>query len=154
MIDLVDILGAEGQALRERLGNTPGWDDRLKVAENFVLQRIGDTQVNPSPVAWAFRQIEASSGAVSIARLAERIGWSRKHLAARFDDEVGLGPKTLSRIVRFHRAIGMSRIEPHTGWADLAAACGYSDQAHLAREFRELAGATPSEWRRQHSSGG
>ena len=30
--------------------------------------------------------------------------------------------------------------------ADLAAAGGYYDQAHLAREFRELAGCAPSRW--------
>jgi AraC-like DNA-binding protein len=36
----------------------------------------------------------------------------------------------------------------NTGYrlADLAADCGYFDQAHLAREFRALAGCPPSQW--------
>jgi len=149
MVDLGDVLGPEGQALRERLGNTPDWEPRLKLAERFVLNRVAEAQSSPSPVAWAFGQIVAKSGSVSVAKLAARIGWSRKHLASRFDDEIGLGPKALSRIVRFRRVLGMSGAETDAGWADLAAACGYSDQAHLAREFRALAGVTPSEWRSQ-----
>lgn len=149
MVDLGDVLGPEGRALRERLGNTRGWEHRLMVAESFVLNRIAKAQASPSPIAWAFGQIVAKSGSVSVAKLGAHIGWSRKHLAARFDDEVGLGPKALSRIVRFRRVLGMSGAEPDAGWADLAVACGYSDQAHLAREFRALAGVTPSEWRSQ-----
>ncbi|MER9841163.1 AraC family transcriptional regulator [Mesorhizobium australicum] len=58
-------------------------------------------------------------------------------------DATGIGPKTLSRIVRFNRALGLSR-QQASGWADIAADCGYADQAHLAREFRDLAGETPT----------
>ncbi|TIS82827.1 MAG: helix-turn-helix transcriptional regulator, partial [Mesorhizobium sp.] len=48
-----------------------------------------------------------------------------------------------SRIVRFNRALRLSS-EPTADWADVAADCGYADQAHLVREFRELAGETPT----------
>ncbi|TIU04954.1 MAG: helix-turn-helix transcriptional regulator, partial [Mesorhizobium sp.] len=70
-------------------------------------------------------------------------GWSRKHLAGKFSNAIGVGPKTLSRIVRFNRALGLSR-QDQSDWADIAADCGYADQAHLVREFRDLAGETPT----------
>ncbi|TIS77106.1 MAG: helix-turn-helix transcriptional regulator, partial [Mesorhizobium sp.] len=50
---------------------------------------------------------------------------------------------TLSRIVRFNRALSLSKRQDDN-WAGIAADCGYADQAHLVREFRQLAGETPS----------
>lgn len=52
-------------------------------------------------------------------------------------------PKTLARMVRFNRALELSR-QGDDNWAGIAADCGYADQAHLAREFRDFAGTTPS----------
>jgi len=143
MVALEDALGAEGMALRERLGNAPDWASRFDIAEAFVAARLGKATETPLEIAWAYDRIIVSGGRIRIASLAERLGWSRKHLASRFSNAVGTGPKRLSRIVRFNRALGLSR-QRGADWADIAADCGYADQAHLAREFRDLAGETPT----------
>ncbi|TGQ94418.1 AraC family transcriptional regulator [Mesorhizobium sp. M8A.F.Ca.ET.208.01.1.1] len=143
MVVLDDVLGAEGAALRERLGNTPDWTARFDLAEAFVAARLESAAETPLEIAWAYDRIITSGGRTRIASLAEQLGWSRKHLADKFSDATGIGPKTLSRIVRFNRALRLSR-EPTADWADVAADCGYADQAHLVREFRELAGETPT----------
>ena len=57
---------------------------------------------------------------------------------------IGLGPKSVSRIVRLNRAIAAAKAGD--GWAGIAADCGYADQAHMVREFRELAGNSPVAW--------
>ncbi|TIT38630.1 MAG: helix-turn-helix transcriptional regulator [Mesorhizobium sp.] len=143
MVVLDDVLGAEGAALRERLGNAPDWTARFDLAEAFVAARLESAAETPLEIAWAYDRIITSGGRTRIASLAEQLGWSRKHLADKFSDATGIGPKTLSRIVRFNRALRLSR-ELTTDWADVAADCGYADQAHLVREFRELAGETPT----------
>jgi AraC-like DNA-binding protein len=58
----------------------------------------------------------------------------------------GMPPKTFARVLRFDAAVRRLRSGRVTGWADLAASCGYADQAHLAREFRALSGSPPSEF--------
>lgn len=74
-------------------------------------------------------------------------GWSRQHLARRFGDEFGLGPKLAARVVRLARARQMLLATPSfVTIAQVAAACGYYDQAHLSRDFAELAGCTPTAW--------
>ncbi len=146
MVDLGDVMGSEGRELRERLGHAATWNERLAIAERFVTRRLGDAARAPSPVSWAVDRLMASGGRMQITRLAAEIGWSRKHLANRFAAEIGIGPKTLSRIVRFNRALSLSKTGRENGWADIAAECGYADQAHLTRDFRELAGTTPAAW--------
>ena len=144
MVPLDDVLGAEGTALRETLGNAPGWERRFDIAEAFILQRLADADAPSPEIAWAFDRIAATGGQARVASIAQGIGWSRKHLARRFADEVGLGPKSVSRIVRLNRAIAAAR--GGSRWAGIAADCGYADQAHMVREFRELAGTSPVGW--------
>ncbi|MBZ9983784.1 MULTISPECIES: AraC family transcriptional regulator [unclassified Mesorhizobium] len=143
MVSLDDVLGIEGVALRERLGNAADWSKRFALVEMFVAARLADAPETQAGVAWAYDRILASGGRVRVSSLADRLGWSRKHLAGKFADATGIGPKTLSRIVRFNRALGLSR-QQAGDWADIAADCGYADQAHLVREFRVLAGETPT----------
>lgn len=47
------------------------------------------------------------------------------------------------KLTRFHRARGAAREDAHAGWACIAAAAGYYDQAHLIAEFRAITGVTP-----------
>ncbi|MDG4874525.1 helix-turn-helix transcriptional regulator [Mesorhizobium sp. WSM4935] len=142
MVGLDDVLGFGGIALRERLGEASDWDRRFDIAENYIAGRLTEAHALSPEIAWAYRTVIASGGRTRISALAGEIGWSRKHLAAKFADAIGIGPKTLSRIVRFNRALSLSKRQDD--WADIAADCGYADQAHLAREFRQLAGETPT----------
>jgi AraC-like DNA-binding protein len=77
--------------------------------------------------------------------LARLIGISDRQLQRRFVAAVGYGPKTFQRIMRFQRLLSQSSVtdSARQRLADLACGAGYADQAHMCREFRELADATP-----------
>ena len=70
------------------------------------------------------------------------LGYSERHLRRLCHDAFGYGPKTLHRILRFQRAIGL--IHAGRSLGEVAASCGFADQAHLTREVGELAGRPPS----------
>jgi len=83
-----------------------------------------------------------SGGVVSVDRLANDAGISCRQLERRFLNGVGLGPKVLSRILRFQQVF--RAVERHdNSWADVAVDCGYYDQAHLIRDFNQFAGQSP-----------
>lgn len=75
--------------------------------------------------------------------IADRLGVSSRQLHRRAVDDFGYGVRTLQRILRFQRALGM--LERGLPLADVAALGGFADQSHLTREVRALAGVTPGQ---------
>src|SRR5206468_9474367 len=89
--------------LGERLAESASWEARFRLLDEVFARRL-DTAPPPVEVEWAWRALVAAGGGPRVARLAERLGWSRKRLAAGFAEHVGVPPKTLARIARFERA--------------------------------------------------
>ena len=94
IVDLVDVLGPAGRRLAEQLRETPSWRRRFALLDEFLLGRL-ERGPRPAPeVGWAWERLMATGGAVPIGRIAAEVGWSHKHLIARFSQQVGLRPGT------------------------------------------------------------
>lgn len=143
---LDDLGDRELESLQRRLEDEPDWERRLDLAEGFVLARLRRVDRDDVAIDRAYSELLRTRGRARVAAVAAKLDCSRKHLTARFDSVFGLSPKTIARMIRFQRAASLARA-PHHALADIAAACGYADQAHLTREFGEFAGATPTVWR-------
>ena len=141
-VPLVDLFGSE---LVERLREASSWERRFDLIEQFLLARAA---VGPRPtpaVEWAVARLCETGGRARIDAVAAELGCSRRYLNRRFAFEVGLPPKALARQIRFARVCAWVRKKP-AAWARIAAEAGYSDQAHLNRDFRALAGTTPTDF--------
>ncbi|WP_033817752.1 AraC family transcriptional regulator [Kitasatospora sp. MBT63] len=143
-VELSAVLGPEAGELVERLAATRDWAARFDLLDAVLLARLGHSPAPAPEVGRAWQLLAGSGGTVQIARVAEEVGWSQGHLIRRFTDQVGLTPKASARVLRFHRAVALLA-RGDAGPAAVAAACGYYDQAHLNREFRALADATPGQ---------
>jgi AraC-like DNA-binding protein len=145
VVELEDVLGREADALAERLATAPDWARRIDIFERAIAARVLRAPPVAPELEWAWERLLQTDGAAPIGALGEELGWSRRHLAARFREELGMPPKALARILRFERAV--ERLRAGEDLAALALDCGYYDQAHFNRDFREFAGATPTEVR-------
>jgi len=154
-LHLADVVGPQAADLRERLVAAPGWSRRFDVLDDALgalLTRHGGgdrAATRPPEVARAWELLLTSGGRAAVGDVARDVGWSARRLQQVFRREVGLTPKQLARVTRFDRA--RRRLFAHAdgarrppSLARLAAEGGYRDQAHLAREFRDLAGCPPS----------
>jgi AraC-like DNA-binding protein len=146
VVELDDLLGASANELADRLRDAPGWEARLDVLDSVVRARLSRGTEPTSEVAWAWRRLVATAGRVRVGDLARELGWSRKRLAARFREQIGLPAKACARILRFRRAVRLLERDDVTRFTEIALDCGYFDQAHLNRDFRRFAGSTPSEF--------
>jgi len=150
LIDPADLLGAEALDLLGRLSEAASQSHRLALLERAAEERIAFATKRPSrDLIWAWHRLQASGGRVAIGALAKGLGCSRKHLTLRFRHEFGISPKLLARILRFDRAVRLIGAARVASLADLAAASGYADQAHLSREFRIFAGSAPAAFLRR-----
>jgi AraC-like DNA-binding protein len=142
-LELVDLEAAAGEELWERLQLVQPWERRFAVCDDVLCRLVRDDPVEPA-LRRCWQLLTASVGTVPVAELARRIGWTRQHFARRFADEFGLPPKLAARVVRFDRARRMLQATPsYVSIAQVAASCGFYDQAHLTRDFAEFAGVPP-----------
>lgn len=146
-----DVLGRAAPLLRERLSEADGWDERFAIfGEELGLDSAPSLVAGPrSEVVEAWRLLTATRGRIRIEALAERVYLSRRRLSTLFAAEFGLTPKEAARTMRFTHAVARIGEGVRGGALDLAgvaADCGFADQPHLDREFRDFAGTSPSGW--------
>ncbi len=166
-VDLRDLCGSEADQLVERLRALASPHARIAAMAEWLTTRSrrpgspdhGATVPSLATLAAALNGPEALSspeaskgGDERIAALARRLGWSQKRLVAFWRERTGLTPKQHQRLQRLRRVLILADTRSTPEWAAIAAECGYSDQAHLCRDFADLTGLTPGEWRRRRGS--
>ncbi|HEY1841771.1 MAG TPA: helix-turn-helix domain-containing protein [Mycobacterium sp.] len=151
-LDATAVLGRGGIDLCQRVSEARHWDDAFSfIAEYLVDAWVSrdHTRVRPEVVhAWELLQL--SRGRATVSAVAEQVGVTSRHLTTLFHQEVGRSPKTVAMLMRFeHATVRISDSVRRCATVDLAAVAadaGYSDQAHLTREFARFAGVPPWRW--------
>lgn len=128
-----------------RLLDLPDWAARFDLMDRELASALAPVTL-VSEIQWAWRSMIAGHGGVGVRELAGEIGWSRRHFSERFAREVGVSPKQAARLMRFERSGDLLRTGGWRSLAEVAAVAGYYDQAHMANEWRSMAGCPPSTW--------
>jgi AraC-like DNA-binding protein len=132
-VPLADLWAAA--QVRRLAGQVAAAADPGAALEAVAGGRLGLADPPRSAIAEVVARLRAGA---TVAATAAAVGLSERQLHRRSLAAFGYGPKTLLRILRMNRAVAMAR--GGTPFATVAAAAGYADQAHLAREVRALAG--------------
>ncbi|NYI47208.1 AraC-like DNA-binding protein [Nocardioides aromaticivorans] len=131
--------------LPERLHALATWPARVALVDR-TLAALAARGGDAAPRAEVARALALLTAGRRVAEVAHDVGYSRRRLGTLVRAECGLAPKELQRIARLEVA---RRLLGRRPLAEVAAVCGYADQAHLAREWRALAGCTPTAWLRE-----
>jgi AraC-like DNA-binding protein len=137
------VLGSSIHRLYQQLGNAVEFRERIRLADAFLLKHLQYAK-QPDRLSKAFNAVIAAARPLSVAEVARQAGLSIRQLERKCLECTGLSPKTLARVSRFERALALKR---NSGalWTTIAHELQYSDQMHLIRDFRVLAGNTPAQ---------
>jgi AraC-like DNA-binding protein len=128
------------EAVRERVRSVR---DAVAAVQRCLETHVDISRVDPR-VRSAVGEIQRARGCVTVEDVAARVALTPRHLERRFRTTVGISPKRLARITRFQHALRMlERLDSRQRGTLTAASCGYADQAHFIRDFREMAGCPP-----------
>jgi AraC-like DNA-binding protein len=134
--------GAATRRLVEQLAQAPNTGAAAAILDRAITDRVTTTTGDPAHLQLALTAADRLANA-SVNAVALGLGVSERHLRRVFHETVGLSPKAFAKLTRFHRALHVAREGRDASWANIAAAAGYYDQAHLIAEFRAIAGVTP-----------
>lgn len=141
-----DLEDDELRVLSQRIADAPDSLASIQWIEKFLISRLARFEgYNLPRVHAVIRQINGLPD-VPLSRLADTACVSLKLLSRIFMEYVGSSPKEFMRIVRLQRALFLMQQNPGMPFARLAYACGFSDQSHMIREFRQFSGYTPGEY--------
>jgi AraC-like DNA-binding protein len=143
-VSLEDLWGSEAGLLRQRLLEAATPEKKFQVLEACLMARTSRPLERHRAVNFAlglFRNIHA---APAIADVSDQIGISSRRFIQLFSSEVGLTPKLFCRVRRFQRVLEKIRTGAEFDWVDLAASCGYFDQAHFIHDFKAFSGINPT----------
>lgn len=145
-VSLEDLVGKESHQLVDRLIEARFPAERMTIMAHWISARMMQGRGTDPQVVHAVGDIERARGAMGICDLLAEIGASPRRFRRRFEEQVGVTPKSFARIVRFRRTVDA------LAWSDtplheVAVVHGYYDQAHMNAEFRQFAGLPPGRFR-------
>lgn len=142
-----EVWGVRGKELQQQVLEAKSAQEAVRALAQALTQQLLRSGREPHRIQKLSRLVVDAHGAIPVRGLASRAGISERQLEREFGQYLGLTPKRFARILRFQHVF--RAMERSKNWVDIALGCGYYDQAHLIRDFRQFAGESPSSFRLQ-----
>ena len=143
--DAVESLGEPLIEIIHQLKKSP-LSGKIELTDAFLINQLQGQKKTDRNIDEAIQLIERFKGNVSLRELELATYTTKRTLERRFLEQVGLYPKTFSRLVRFTGVIRFIESNLDVKWRQLADAFGYYDQSHFIHEFKSLTGGLPNDY--------
>lgn len=141
-----DLFGHQLRDLEEKLYHTTDNQTRVQITDQFLLQRLS---FNDENYLFTRKCIPYLLRGHSIAQVAADLNTNYKKIERKFNQVLGVSPTELVKINRFNNALLTIYSCKLKSLTAVAYACGYYDQSHFIREFKQLTGFSPKAFLRQ-----
>lgn len=149
-LDLSLLPSAREFGLIEKLAGTTFPEKLVEILSAYLYFLIRKNNLSVDPIThFALSQIITSHGNVSLKELQEVLKLSERSLERRFDQQVGISPKLFARVCQFQAAFQQLKSNQYHKLSDIAFDNGFADQSHFIRTFRQFAGYSPFQFKKQ-----
>ena len=140
-----DILGKAVEYFHEELLGAVHLRDMALLADKFligILKKMNQMYINDGISKISFLLL-TTFNTVNITEYASLANMSMRNFERRFTEQVGTSPKLFCRLVRFNTAMQLKMAHPKKSWTEIAYECGYFDQMHFIKDFKEFTNQSP-----------
>ena len=147
-IPLSFLIKDQAEEITNKLTETTDFKNRVLIIEEFLINRIrlNIQEYKLARIDYSMQNIHQKRGIIEIDQLAFDSCLSRKQFERDFSNIIGLSPKKYLRVIRFQNAISQIQNDAKMELTKLAYVCGYFDQSHMIRDFKQLTGYTPMQY--------
>lgn len=135
-------------ATRERLYSAATSKDKFVVVDQWLHAHFEQSLLPPQSLIDVVENLQANPAA-KLNRVTELFAGTQKHLINQFKKYIGITPKQYQRVLRFNDVFNQTQSDQFLSWSDIAHRCGYADQSHFIREFKNFSGFIPKAFMRE-----
>lgn len=147
--DLDAVTQKQGIYLLDQLHEINSLDKKIEGLCSYIFSQIRKNHtLENEAMQFALGQIIASNGNIALKDLQDKLFLTERSFERRFKEHVGITPKLFTRIVRFQSSLQQLRKSDFDKLSDIAFENDYSDQSHFIRVFKEFAGVSPQQYRK------
>lgn len=140
--DAEAVFPPEIRRVNDRLGSTSSYSDMIRIIESFFTHLVQQFKKEWLALDKLLTLVTQDPDH-SVDWLASNAYLSPRQLERKFDERVGVSPKTFLRISRFNQSYWLHMSNPKLNWYQIAMCCGYTDYQHLVKEYQDFAHANP-----------
>ncbi len=142
-----EIFGSRIKALQQMVLDADAPRNAIREIEKYFILELYRQEHDDMIVSKIARRIYDSKGIINLDELCSASNLSVRRIEQRFNDALGVCPKLYSRLAKFQHAMQqLSCTSDDDNLTGIAYDCGYFDQSHFIKDFKDFAGITPQKY--------
>jgi AraC-like DNA-binding protein len=136
--------------LREKLIHETSFESKMALLDTFFLEKLSEIKFSSS-IKETLLNFD-SYNHISLKSLSVKHNYSQKHILSEFKKSIGVTPKKLQTVNRINQAIKLLSMPNPLSFVQVAYSCGFYDQTHFIKKFKEITSMTPGSYMKKDRS--
>jgi len=142
-LDAENFFPADIRFVNERLSSAESYKQMISIIEDFFFTLIAKQKTRLLAVDELLVRLTSDPNNHTVDSLTKDVFLSQRQMERKFDERIGISPRTFLRLCRFNQSYWMHLKNPGLDWFSIAIHCGYSDYQHMVKDYKDFADSTP-----------